>query len=351
MGAFSGGGADEIFWEARSEADPNRWITVDIEGNWHADAVTTDQFDRYLPSADGDWTGHYQEPIELAFSYYYRPKSRHDHLALGQLVAMLLPEPVNYSGYPPPLPPVPPGCVVIEEELLRYHEADDKHRKVHRAWLRRKRLAIKRRQEATIPSQPEETAMESTDYLPAEDLGAYLARHRPPGIQSIELPINPQGPGGLTRFGDAMRAVLHAVVSDWPSGVVFVVAFDEDSRYVQGMYYPTSWLIEFGKQPPAVMRAAMSDGWIDPDSIPDNHTDFKSRREWQNNLVQELDWHVDGLPTIAGALEKAAYEHLGARPDDPYFLQIFRTDDGGDDDEDVLVAPVDEVDVKEKVRA
>ncbi|WP_149359386.1 hypothetical protein [Lolliginicoccus suaedae] len=345
----SGPGDTEAFWQARSESNPDRWITVDAEGAWRADAVTTAEFDRYLPSDGITWSEHSEEPIELGFLYYYRPRSRHDHLALGHLVSMVLPTPVAYSGYPPPLPPVPLDGVVTHEETLRYHEADEKHRKVHRAWLRRKRLALKRQQEASIPPQPEEPVMDSTDYLPAEELGAYLARHRPPGIQSLDVPITPQGPSGLTRFSDAMRTVLHAIVSDWPAGVVFVVSFDGDSRYVQGMYHPTSWLIEFGKQPPAVMRAALSDGWIDPDTIPEQHTDFVSRKEWLHNLVQELDWHVDGLPVIAGTLEKAAYEYIGAQPHDTYYLQIFRAQGGGDDDEDVLVAPVDEVDAKEKV--
>ena len=186
--------------------------------------------------------------------------------------------------------------------------------------------------------------------IPADNIGRILAKLRPPEHQMIDLRLDPSGAEGLTPFADVMRTVMHAIVTDWPAGTVFVVGFDDDMRYVQGMHYPTTWLIEFGRQDATTMESAARVGWIDPETIPTEHPDFASQIDWKNNLVQELDWQVDGLPKIAAELENAAYEFLGARPDEEYQLQIFFTGDGGDDTEDVVVEPFDDTaDEKEQV--
>lgn len=178
--------------------------------------------------------------------------------------------------------------------------------------------------------------------IPADNIGRILARFRPPEHQLIDVRLDPKGAEGIASFADTMRTVLHAIVTDWPAGTVFVAAFDDDMRYVQGMHYPTSWLIEFGRQDPETMRRATAAGWIDPEGIPAGHADFDSQIEWQNNLLQELDWQVDGLPKIAAELEKAAFEYLGAAPEDVFGLQIFFDNDDRDPDEDVVVVPTDE---------
>jgi hypothetical protein len=133
-----------MFWEARSESDPSRWITVDAEGEWRADKVTTTLLADYVPSPFG--LGLESEPpesIELTWGCYYRPKSRRDHLALRYQAARLMPRPLKYGGFPPPLPPIPPGCVVTAEDEEQYGVEEDNHLRAQRAWLRRRRIALK----------------------------------------------------------------------------------------------------------------------------------------------------------------------------------------------------------------
>jgi hypothetical protein len=170
------------------------------------------------------------------------------------------------------------------------------------------------------------------------ELATTLAGCHPPLCRSITLDVRASEDPALEQ---ALHTMLTEFVTVWPEGSTFVVNFPRD-RYVQGIHYTPSMLIEFQEpRSEAMWQRAYEEQWLNPKLVPKNHPEFQSQRIWLDNPVQEMLWASVGVPDIARRLAQAAHEFMRVRPGSPFTLKMWCRDDDGDDDlEEAELAPL-----------
>jgi hypothetical protein len=171
---------------------------------------------------------------------------------------------------------------------------------------------------------------------PADQIEQFLAGNRWPACRSVEVRV-PSQPGDAeadAAFASAMVAVLREAADVWPDGTVFVVDFD--GEYFQGLYYPTTWLLELGRPKLPQYRAAVKAGWISPADVDVEFEDHETSSQWEHNPVREVDVTEVSLVEVAELLGRDARLYLGFEPADGYTVSVFYVDSsgGGGEEED-----------------
>lgn len=173
----------------------------------------------------------------------------------------------------------------------------------------------------------------------SNEVPAALAEMRPPKCTSLELEVLRQPASAEPHLEDLLRTIVNEVIAVWPDGTCFIVELGKaelgKSKYLQGLHYSPTFLIEFGPRPsgPDEWRRAKEQGWIDPQTVPRTHSDYVSRDDWWENPVQELAWDSSGLPEIARRLSDAATDLLGFKPGQSLTIKIFCNDDADGEEE------------------
>lgn len=170
------------------------------------------------------------------------------------------------------------------------------------------------------------------------ELAPTMAGCHPPLWRSLTVDVRASADPALEQ---ALHTMLTEFVTVWPEGSTFIVNFPRE-RYVQGIHYTPSMLIEF-KEPTteAAWQRAHEHGWMNPKLVPKNHPEFKSQVIWEDNPVHEMLWTSVGLNEIARRLAHAAHELMRVRPGSPFTLKMWCLDDDGEDEcEDHELAPL-----------
>lgn len=167
--------------------------------------------------------------------------------------------------------------------------------------------------------------------VPAEQVGRFLTRHRPPEYRSVQLRIPANADVGPARHDAVLNAVLSELMNVWPTGTTFVV--DYTRGYTQGVAHPPALLTEIGQVTAMQMACAVDLGWFDPAGIPQRHPDFRSQPIWIDNPVREWDYPNDTLPEISEFLANSVRRVLRANPQAGYLITVFNNIDGDDPDE------------------
>ena len=101
----------------------------------------------------------------------------------------------------------------------------------------------------------------------AGEVGAFLARHRPPACHGIELHVPAHAEIGPARHEAVLNVALAEVMSVWPTGTVLVVEY-WTGRYAQALAYPPVLLTEIGQVTYGELLRAIELGWMDPLGVP-----------------------------------------------------------------------------------
>lgn len=183
-------------------------------------------------------------------------------------------------------------------------------------------LDISRTADGSLQLAPRHDRGTVSPYVPASEVGAYLAAHRPPSCYNAKLIVPPHNPVGEAAHTIVLRAALLEMLTVWPDGTTLVVDYG-DGAYVQALSYPPSVLTEIGQLDQSQLPAAVRFGWMDPAGFSARHADFESQPVWDKNPIREWTHPYDQLQEIAPFLAGSVRALLGCDPGDGYTLNIF----------------------------
>jgi hypothetical protein len=174
--------------------------------------------------------------------------------------------------------------------------------------------------------------VDETTVVAAADIGAFLARCRPPACRSITVCVPAHCETGSASHEAVLTAALRELMNFWPAGTALVINYPS-GVYAQALAYPPALLTEIGQVTYSQLVQAVELGWIDPLAVPHRHPDFQSQREWIDNPVREWDYPNDALPDIASFLARSVREVLGRDPAAGYTVTLFNDRPEGDDED------------------
>lgn len=174
--------------------------------------------------------------------------------------------------------------------------------------------------------------MDDRPVVPADQVGGYLARHRPPACRAVQFQVPPHEEIGPRRHEATLSAILVEMLNIWPAGTALVIHYN-DHAYAQALAYPPALMTEIGRVDNQQLTRAVSLGWMNPLNIPERHPDFSSQPQWIDNPVREWDYPLDTVPEIAGFVVAGVREVLDVNPALGYLVDLFNERRHGDDPE------------------